>query len=145
MTWAIGDSEEMRRAMDMLAEVKEGIINAYQLKSNQGRTKLSNLMDAETWLSAHKAIELGFADGVLEDAKQVKPATDKAEVYAFSRKAVTNSLLDKLLLKNAKQPAMSPVPSVPCASCTPPASVPPETPQGITAESLSKRLSLIPH
>ena len=26
-------------------------------------------MDAETWLNANKAIELGFADGLLEDEK----------------------------------------------------------------------------
>ncbi len=58
----------------MLSEVKESIINAYELRTGLSRTKLSHLMDAETWLSANKAIELGFADGILKDAKRGKPA-----------------------------------------------------------------------
>ena len=61
-TVAIGDSEEMLRAKALLDEVKESIINAYELKSGMSRTKLSHLMDAETWMNANKAIEMGFAD-----------------------------------------------------------------------------------
>ena len=117
LTIAIGDSEEMQKAVAMLDEVKESIINAYQIKTNQSRVKLSHLMDAETWLSAHKAIELGFADGVLEDEKRATPP----ETYAFSRRAVTNSLLVKVKPKE------------------------PESPKGISVESLEKRLSLISH
>jgi len=123
LTIAIGDSEEMQKAVAMLDEVKEAIINAYQIKTNQSRVRLSHLMDAETWLSANKAIEFGFADGVLEDEKRTKPAngTDGTETYAFSRKAITNSLLNKVKPKQT------------------------ETPKGIPAESLEKRLSLISH
>jgi ATP-dependent Clp protease protease subunit len=94
-TIAWGDSEEMLRAKALLDEVKKSIINAYQIKTSQSRDSLSEMMDAETWLSANKAVELGFADGVLEDAKRAKPAG----AYAFSRWAVTNSLLDKVRAK----------------------------------------------
>ena len=65
LTVAIGDSEEMQKAIAMLDEVKESIINAYALKTGLSRLKISNLMDAETWMNAQKAIELGFADGML--------------------------------------------------------------------------------
>lgn len=92
-TIAIGDSGEMQKAIDMLVEVKESIINAYAIKSNQSRTKISHWMDAETWISAHKAIELGFADGILEDEKR---RLDDDITFSFSRRAVTNSLLDKI-------------------------------------------------
>ena len=119
LTIAIGDSEEMQKAMDMLAEVKESIINAYQIKTNQSRTKISHWMDAETWMNVNKAMELGFADGVLEDEKRAKPA----ETYAFSRRAVTNSLLDKIKPKATKT----------------------EQPKGVPAESLERRLNLILH
>ena len=44
-------------------------------------------------MNAKKAVELGFADGILTDEK--KSAAD-AVSYAFSRRAVTNSLLSKL-------------------------------------------------
>jgi ATP-dependent Clp protease protease subunit len=128
LTVAIGDSEEMRRATDMLAEVKESIINAYQIKTGQERGKLSALMDAETWLSAHKAVELGFADGILADEKSGK----ETAAYAFSRRAVTNSLLDKLRPK-ARPPE---------AKKDEPRDV---APKGATAESLERRLLLISH
>jgi ATP-dependent Clp protease protease subunit len=96
LTVAIGDSEEMQKALDMLSEVKESIINAYAAKTMQSRTKLSHLMDAETWMNANKAIELGFADGILTDDKREAAPEGIAENFTFSRRAVTNSLVDKL-------------------------------------------------
>jgi ATP-dependent Clp protease protease subunit len=99
LTVAIGDSDEMKRAISMLSEVKESIINAYEIKTNQSREKLSRLMDAETWMNANKAIELGFADGILADEKVQTPSA-QMDNYAFSRRAVTNSLLDKLKRKS---------------------------------------------
>ena len=139
MTFAIGDSDEMQKAIDMLAAVKESIINAYQIKSGQGRTKLSNLMDVETWLPAQTAIEMGFADGILEDSKRSGNATEAPDVvnYMFSRMAVTNSLLDKMMVKPKAR--AEPPPQEPSAPPAPP------KPEGITAESLEKRLFLISH
>ena len=96
LTVAIGDSAEMKKAIQMLEEVKESIINAYELKTGQPRAKLSKLMDGETWLNANKALELGFADEMLFDERET---CDGAQNYSFSRQAVTNSLLDKLIPK----------------------------------------------
>lgn len=104
LTVAIGDSEEMKRAVALLDEVKESIINAYEIKTGLSRARLSHLMDAETWMSAHKAVELGFADDLLFQAKGDAPP--EPESFAFSRRAVTNSLLNKLPKKTEqKQPA----------------------------------------
>ena len=98
MSIAIGDTEEMQKAIAMLDEVKESIINAYEIKTGQSRAKISHLMDGETWMNANKAIELGFVDGILQDAK--RGHTDDV-VFAFSRRAVTNSLMNKLISKSA--------------------------------------------
>ena len=135
LTVAIGDSVEMQKAIDMLAEVKESIINAYQIKSGQGRKKLSKLMDAETWLSAHTAIEMGFADGILNDEQaEAHAELPETMAYAFSRRAVTNSLLGKMNVKSKMQ-AKATHHELP---------VPPK-PQGIPVESLTQRLNLILH
>ena len=64
-TVAWGDSAEMQKAIEMLSSVKDSIINAYEIKTGLSRAKLSHLMDAKTWMDAHKAVELGFADGIL--------------------------------------------------------------------------------
>lgn len=116
-TIAIGDSEEMMRAKALLDEVKESIINAYELKTGLSRTKLSHLMDAESWMNANKAIELGFADKIMFMESETPDLTDS---LIFSRMAVTNSLISKL----PKQPKQK---------------------TGTPIESLDKRLSLISH
>lgn len=95
-TITMGDHEDMKRAIEMLDEVKESIINAYEIKTGISRIKLSHLMDAETWMNANKAIELGFADEVLKDEKQSEPTFS---AYAFSRKTVATNLLNKMAEK----------------------------------------------
>ena len=79
--------------------VGASIINAYELKTGMSRTKLAHLMDAETWMDAGKAIELGFADEVI----QRNGAVDEMEVpqvsMLYSKTAVVNSLMDKIAEK----------------------------------------------
>ena len=65
MTVAMGDTAEMQKAIEMLGSVKDSIINAYEIKTGLSRAKLSHLMDAETWMDANKAVELGFADEIM--------------------------------------------------------------------------------
>jgi ATP-dependent Clp protease protease subunit len=95
LTFAMGDSEEMRKAIQLLDEVKESIINAYEIKTGMPRAKLSRLMDAETWMNAVKAKEYGFCDEIMYLSPQ-EIDEPPADSFAFSRRAVTNSLLDKL-------------------------------------------------
>jgi len=64
-TIAIGDSTEMQRTGAMLDEIKEGIINAYAMKTKLSRAELSRLMDAEECFNAKRAVQFGFADGIL--------------------------------------------------------------------------------
>ena len=64
------------------------------------RHKISQLMDAETWMNAKEAVKLGFADEILfgDGEKSVPEDTADAEML-FSRKAVTDSLLSRLIPK----------------------------------------------
>ena len=104
LTVAIGDTEEMQKAIAMLDEVKESIITSYELKTGMSRAKIAHLMDAETWMNAQKAIELGFADGILTREVGV-PDGIPINSYQFSRRAVTNSLLSKIPKIEHKQPS----------------------------------------
>ena len=78
-TLAMGDKTELSRALDMLESVKDSIINAYQLKTGLSRAKLSKLMDAETWMDATAAIELGFADELLTGKRAPTPDKEDEE------------------------------------------------------------------
>ena len=118
LTVAMGDSDEMRRAIQLLDEVKESIINAYEIKTGLSRAKLSHLMDGETWMNAKKALELGFCDEILYQP-EAEPAPEDS--FTFSRRAVTNSLLDKLKTRI------------------------PKPDNRVNAADLQKRLSRLPH
>ena len=109
-TVACGDHDDMQKAIEMLNEVKESIINAYEIKTNLSRAKISRLMDEETWMDARKAIELGFADGMLEDEKKTAPET---EAYTFSEHAAVTALVNKLSAKTNTVPAANDTPSEP--------------------------------
>ena len=79
MTAAIGNADDMQKAAAMLDEVKDSIINAYELKTGLSRSKLSHLMDNETWMNAVKAVELGFADGILYRDSEKTEEDNKTE------------------------------------------------------------------
>ena len=93
MTVAMGDKKVMQQAIDMLDEIKESIINAYELKTGLSRTKIAHMMDAETWFNARKAVELGFADDILYAGDSDKK--DVPDAVLFGRLTVINSFLGK--------------------------------------------------
>ena len=101
-TAVIGNTKEMQAAIQMLDEVKESILNAYELKTGQSRQSLSDLMDAESWMNAKKAVELGFADKILFANEDEEKQSESVEAMLFSQRAVTNSLIDKIKAQSLK-------------------------------------------
>ena len=104
MTAAFGNSDEMQKAIEMLSSVKDSIINAYEIKTGLSRAKLSRLMDAETWMDANKAVELGFADGILQREEQSSDVAVPTASMMYSRANVVNSLMEKIAAKCAIEP-----------------------------------------
>ena len=150
-TIAWGDHAQMQKAIDMLSEVKESIINAYVLKTGLSRPKLSHLMDAETWMDANKAVELGFADEIMTRAK-TEPEKDEGDSLEedeeekkfppapssmlFSRRAANNALLNKLAAKYGGEK--------PKADIQAQAEIPaPDTETGRSVDALMERLNLL--
>lgn len=71
MTAAWGDKGEMEKAARALDEFKDAIMLAYRTKTNLSRAEISKLMDDETYMSAKKAVKLGFADAIMyQDTQQ---------------------------------------------------------------------------
>ena len=154
-TIAWGDHAEMQKAMDMLSEVKESIINAYVLKTGLSRPKLSHLMDAETWMDANKAVELGFADEIMARAKtepgedgegdtdgEEKKSPSAHSSMLFSRRAADNALLNKVIARYGEEK--------PRAGIGEQAKIPapgekgtPKTETGRSVDALMERLNLL--
>jgi ATP-dependent Clp protease protease subunit len=107
-TIAFGDHNEMQKAIDVLNEVKESIINAYQIKTGMSRQKLARLMEDETWMNARKAVELGFADKIAftDDEKGAAPAPSD-----FSTKTYIASITNKLTEAYHTEPEADPDPA----------------------------------
>ncbi len=93
MTMAFGNEGDMERAKAMLGEVKESILNAYENKTGLSRTKLSNLMNSETWFNARKAVELNFADEILFSGEGDAALSIGA---SYSNQMMMSNILNKL-------------------------------------------------
>ena len=104
MTAAFGDCGEMQKAIEMLGSVKDSIINAYEIKTGLSRARLSHLMDAETWMDANKAVELGFADEVMTRAEQTEDIAAPTISMLYSKANAVNSLMEKIAKKCAIDP-----------------------------------------
>jgi ATP-dependent Clp protease protease subunit len=100
-TVAFGEKVDMQKAIAMLDEVKESIINAYETRANCSRVQLAHMMDAETWMDAHKAVELGFADEIIGGIDTDIPVNN----CAYSEVAITNNLMEKIAEKCKIEPA----------------------------------------
>jgi ATP-dependent Clp protease protease subunit len=114
-----GEVADLERGIEMLNEIKESLINAYQAKTGLSRAKIAKMMDAETWLNAKAAVKLGFADGLLYGS------ADDLEEAVFDRRtpAVAVAAAFHQKLKPKEQPKAP----------------------GVPAASLERRLSLILH
>ena len=140
MTLAYGNHEDMEKAIAMLDEVKESIVNAYEIKTSLSRAKLSHLMDSETWMNANRAIELGFADDLLKDEKRVQA---EMPAYSFSGKETETRLMN--LMISRYKPAENRSQVTPALAAVIPAAKETEEPQegGTPIAELEKRLGLI--
>lgn len=66
-TIAMGGVKEFTQVVKMLKALKKGIIETYQNKTSQSSEVLEKMMEDETWMSAQKALELGFVDEVITE------------------------------------------------------------------------------
>ncbi len=87
-TW--GDPNQLRKDADDLEKITQASKNAYLEYVNISEEELTKMMDEETWILPHEALEMGFATTVVSDS-----ATDKAA--ASARKSLFN------LVKNRQQ------------------------------------------
>lgn len=85
-----GEAKDMRHTANVLDEVKETILNVYQAKTGRTREDLSKMMDEESWMSAQKAINEGFVDGMLYSEQPTSSET-VVNSFSLSRMAIMNS------------------------------------------------------
>lgn len=90
--YAVGTVDDMEKAKDVLMKIEEGITPIYAKRTGLSDEKIAELLEAETWMLADKAVELGFADEVSEAPEKQKQDEGVQNAmgmnFAFSMSAV---------------------------------------------------------
>ena len=66
----VGDYHDMDKISEILKTANESLANAYESKTGISRDEILDMMDKETWLTADRAVELGFADSIMSGKNQ---------------------------------------------------------------------------
>lgn len=64
--FVIGTAKDMQKMADAVNRMKIGMVAAYHNKTGVEKDKISVMMEDETWMTAQEAVEMGFADKMLE-------------------------------------------------------------------------------
>jgi ATP-dependent Clp protease protease subunit len=139
-----GGASELEQGIEFLNEVKESIINAYALKTGLSRAKISKLMDAETWMNARSAFDLGFCDRIL-----YTDDSEKQEPFIFDKVAMATNTITamKHKLKVIIKADVPEVPLEPVEETKTPVevAVPPPVDGTMCLAQFEKRLELLSH
>ena len=66
-TFAWGNANDMEHVIDHLRQLEDTCRAFYAQRSGQSDEQIKEWMDAETWFTAEKAVEYGFADELAKD------------------------------------------------------------------------------
>ena len=72
-TEASGDYRQMEHTAGTLRDANHAIISAYIAKTGRPEAEIAAMMDAETWVTADRAVELGLVDRVMQPDTGQKP------------------------------------------------------------------------
>ncbi len=110
---ACGSAAELRKAADDLDVINAAGRAAYLLRAGEKLTEeqLVSMMDAETWLTAERCIELGLADRYADKDADMSNATEvlqKANMNLQGRIDLQKSLAAQLRELTAPKPDVNP-------------------------------------
>lgn len=77
---ADGDYRQMEHTAGVLRDANHAIISAYVAKTGRPEAEIAAMMDAETWITAERAVELGLVDRVMQPDTGQKPL--EADFYS---------------------------------------------------------------
>jgi len=92
-----GNHQDMEKMAETLRIYDEALAGAYAAKTGRPRDEILKLMNEETWLTAERAVELGFVDGISEDSPMLTNASGMM--------AVTPEMVKEFQATKAKEKA----------------------------------------
>lgn len=120
-TFAIGNASEMRTAAEFLDKVNASGLDVYTRRTGRARDEVAALVAAETWMTAHEAVQQNFATSVIEGAEPERATAPKARAAA---QAFMSARVSRPAPKPApvqlSLPTTDPAPAPPAATNPPP-------------------------
>jgi ATP-dependent protease ClpP protease subunit len=123
-TVSMGESKDLRKEADLLDKLKVNLRNAYVRKTGMEADRITEMMDAETWLDAVEAVALGFADAIEEGvaaAATATPAQLRARFDKFAQgmtqqpetqEPTAPEVLDTVVSESAPEVIETPAPEI---------------------------------
>lgn len=68
-TLAIGDADELDKIKEVLVGIEKSVVPIYASRTGKSEEEIQALLDAETWMTAEQAVDMGFADELIEAKK----------------------------------------------------------------------------
>ena len=108
---AEGDRHDLREVADLLDKIDEALAGIFVAATGQGKRKIVDMLDNETSMDSKSAIELGFADKILDPANVSTNAKVRNEAQGLRADRMMDEALraqfpslsrsDRLDLRNA--------------------------------------------
>lgn len=68
MSGADGNYHDMEKNAEILKSMNASLAESYVKKTGKSKSEILDMMDRETWITAKEALQMGFVDGILNDA-----------------------------------------------------------------------------
>jgi ATP-dependent Clp endopeptidase proteolytic subunit ClpP len=88
----VGDSDDLRKAADLMDKMGERLVNIYVSKSGQKEEQIRAWMDEETWFNSSEAVEAGFIGSIEAPIKMA--AKFDITKYDYKNKVLVNNLFN---------------------------------------------------
>lgn len=102
VSWFSGDAEAMRQTADTLDKLKLQLVDMYHRKitksgkaTDKTRKEIERMMDAETWLTAKEALDLGLIDAIQTFTKEKEEAVNLMQMLPQPQQAQYNQIVNK--------------------------------------------------
>lgn len=110
-TMGMGNADELQKVVETLESIESSLIPIYTAKTGLSEERIKEMLADETWLNPQEAVELGFADELVEAKKKVgfsdsiKNALKNGQFeFAMSAtKEATAKLVEKIKASETKE------------------------------------------
>lgn len=98
-TWTFGNKSDIQKTLNALETIDDSLVAVYVERTGLDAEEISDLLKAETWMTADEAVEKGFADEVRK-APKAEPKGEAKKEEKVNNKVVlnvdTSEIIDRL-------------------------------------------------